>query len=130
MFIIYLFTHITQVVWTIFENCIQEKSHLFTERHLDQILLCCIYIVSRVLSIPLKFEELTGKYQTQPQAHGMIFRSVLLNNCKEDTNTNIPYGMRGDIVQFYNKIFLKGCCCCCCWWCCLYTLLFRNGVLC
>eukprot|EP00800_Vazella_pourtalesii_P011061 TRINITY_DN266_c0_g1_i5.p1 TRINITY_DN266_c0_g1~~TRINITY_DN266_c0_g1_i5.p1 ORF type:complete len:185 (+),score=33.05 TRINITY_DN266_c0_g1_i5:288-842(+) len=37
----------------------------------------------------------------------MIFQSVLLNNCKEDTDTNIPYGMRGDIVQFYNKIFLK-----------------------
>ncbi|KAI6649092.1 Solute carrier family 12 member 1-like [Oopsacas minuta] len=98
---------IVQVIWTIFENCIKEKSSLFKERHLDQILLSSIYIVSRVLCLPLKFEDLTSKYKTQPQAYAIIFRSVLLNNDQDNSDTNIPYAMRGDIVQFYNKVFLK-----------------------
>lgn len=34
--------------WTIFENAIIEQSELMKDRHLDQIWMCCIYVLCKL----------------------------------------------------------------------------------
>lgn len=38
-------------IWTIFEHSITHKTHLMKDRHLDQIIMCAIYIYIRVSSL-------------------------------------------------------------------------------
>lgn len=140
--------------WTIFENAIIEQTDLMKDRHLDQIWMCCIYVLCKIrvsfcfyidLSVFLNlipklqptelrhtFADIMRCYRLQPQAGSQIYRSVFIEyvekneeqqkeqlqqqttpqepNDPEDLrgNGNV-YGSesRGDIIHFYNKIFVK-----------------------
>ncbi len=35
-------------VWTCFEYCMMKSADLLRDRHLDQIIMCCIYVLSKV----------------------------------------------------------------------------------
>lgn len=35
-------------IWTCFEHTLVHCTDLMRDRHLDQLLLCCVYIISRV----------------------------------------------------------------------------------
>lgn len=41
-------TELRGKIWTCFEHTVVHCTELMKERHLDQLLLCCVYIISRV----------------------------------------------------------------------------------
>ena len=122
-------------IWTIFEYSIKEATHLMRDRHLDQILMCAVYVVCKMAKIEKNsFTEIMRCYRLQPQAESHIYRSVLieeisrnendntveagndsvrLNNIAPSTPTNMAgtsqnFGteIRGDLIKFYNTVYV------------------------
>ncbi|CAH8544326.1 unnamed protein product [Schistosoma turkestanicum] len=91
-------------IWTCIEQVIVHETELLRDRCLDQIILCCLYgICKLVLYRPLTFVDIVQVYRTQPQSYRDIYRRVLINR--------VSYGRgnteeRGDLSRFYNFIFL------------------------
>lgn len=84
-----------QRIWTTFENSILHNTDLMKDRHLDQLLMCSIYIFARVCNLPIQFKDIMTVYRLQPQAQSHIYRRVLGND-----------GNRCDIIDFYNRIYV------------------------
>ncbi|XP_043502439.1 retinoblastoma-like protein 1 isoform X2 [Polistes fuscatus] len=68
-------------IWTIFEYSIKERTELMRDRHLDQILMCAVYVICKLVKMEKNsFTEIMRCYRLQPQAESHIYRSVLI--CK------------------------------------------------
>lgn len=67
-----------QKIWTVFEESIR-NSDLIKDRHLDQLLMCAIYVICRILNIPPKFQDIMKFYREQPQCTSSVYRDVLLS---------------------------------------------------
>ncbi|XP_074096841.1 retinoblastoma-like protein 1 isoform X1 [Cotesia typhae] len=81
---------IKKKIWTIFEYSIKDRTELMKDRHLDQILMCAVYIVCKLVKIERNtFTEIMRCYRLQPQAESHIYRSVLISkNANNDKNSN------------------------------------------
>lgn len=66
------------------------------DRHLDQLLMCSIYIFARARNLPTKFKDIMTVYRTQPQAESNIYREVLGTQ-----------NQRCNIIEFYNQIYVR-----------------------
>ncbi|XP_032681259.1 retinoblastoma-like protein 1 isoform X3 [Odontomachus brunneus] len=66
-------------IWTIFEYSVKERTELMKDRHLDQILMCAIYVICKLVKMEKNsFTEIMRCYRLQPQAESHIYRSVLI----------------------------------------------------
>uniref|UniRef100_A0A671KCU7 Retinoblastoma-like protein 1 n=1 Tax=Sinocyclocheilus anshuiensis TaxID=1608454 RepID=A0A671KCU7_9TELE len=65
-------------IWTCFEHSLLHFTDLMKDRHLDQLLLCAVYIISKITKEEHTFQDIMKCYRTQPQANGHVYRSVLL----------------------------------------------------
>lgn len=94
-------------VWTLFEYSITHRTELMRDRHLDQLLMCAIYIYIKVQEIQKKtFTDIMRLYRKQPQAASNIYREVLIVPTKKDgDDSKIP--QYGDIILFYNTIYVQ-----------------------
>uniref|UniRef100_A0A182J8T3 Uncharacterized protein n=1 Tax=Anopheles atroparvus TaxID=41427 RepID=A0A182J8T3_ANOAO len=67
------------LIWTIFEFTITKCSReLMRDRHLDQLLMCAIFVTTRIKKLPKTFKEIMHCYHSQPQATSAIYRSVFI----------------------------------------------------
>lgn len=97
-------------VYHVMRSCLFEHTHLLYGRHLDQLLLCSLYGVCKVLRLDhVTFKEITTHYKKQHSSsnHGSsgiprqeIFRNVVI---KFAENSLQPAEV-GDIITFYNKV--------------------------
>ncbi|CAB4061237.1 RBL1 [Lepeophtheirus salmonis] len=78
---------IKRKIWTTFEYTLKQNTDLMKDRHLDQLLMCSLYIVCKVVGSTKYFTDIMKHYRTQPQAASHVYRSVLLR----------PRGMKGDV---------------------------------
>ncbi|KAG7236860.1 hypothetical protein INR49_000164 [Caranx melampygus] len=121
-------------IWTCFEHCLVHCTDLMKDRHLDQLMLCCVYIISKITKETHTFQDIMKCYRSQPQANSHVYRSVLLrhtprepvadenmevdpvsggesaektNQVPGEANSN-QSGVeeRGDLIQFYNTVFV------------------------
>ncbi|XP_053950932.1 retinoblastoma family protein isoform X1 [Anastrepha ludens] len=91
-------------LWTLFEYSITQRTELMQDRHLDQMLMCGIYLYIRVQEIQFKsFMDIMKFYRKQPQAQSSTYREVLIEPAEEK---NGPPQYR-DIIYFYNNIYVK-----------------------
>jgi len=107
-----------QKIWTVFEHSIREHTDLIRDRHLDQLLMCAVYVVCKVTSTrERKFAEIMQHYRVQPQASSHIYRNVLIDRSlgNGDSNSdgssgNFPFvydaEKRGDLISFYNTVYV------------------------
>ncbi|KAK0166251.1 hypothetical protein PV328_004690 [Microctonus aethiopoides] len=66
-------------IWTIFEYSVKDRTELMKDRHLDQILMCAVYVVCKLAKVERNtFTEIMRCYRFQPQAESHIYRSVLI----------------------------------------------------
>ncbi|XP_060926191.1 retinoblastoma-like protein 1 [Limanda limanda] len=122
-------------IWTCFEHALVHCTDLMKDRHLDQLLLCSVYIISKITKETHTFQDIMKCYRSQPQASSHVYRSVLLQHREPreqvaDENmevdpvsggesaekTNPVSGEadsdqsgeeeRGDLIQFYNTVFV------------------------
>ncbi|XP_011875913.1 PREDICTED: retinoblastoma-like protein 1 isoform X2 [Vollenhovia emeryi] len=76
-------------IWTIFEYSIKERTKLMKDRHLDQILMCAIYVICKLVRMERNsFTEIMRCYRLQPQAESHIYRSVLIERVSNDGDSS------------------------------------------
>jgi len=77
-------------IWTIFEYSIKDRTELMKDRHLDQILMCAIYVICKLVKMEKNsFTEIMRCYRLQPQAESHIYRSVLITKIPNDGNLSM-----------------------------------------
>ncbi|XP_051563026.1 retinoblastoma-like protein 1 [Myxocyprinus asiaticus] len=118
-------------IWTCFEHSVLHCTDLMKDRHLDQLLLCAVYIIAKITKEEHTFQDIMKCYRTQPQANSHVYRSVLLKrrpreqqtdeNMEVDppadqsnertesagrTDADSESEERGDLIQFYNSVYV------------------------
>uniref|UniRef100_A0A672ZM96 Retinoblastoma-like 1 (p107) n=1 Tax=Sphaeramia orbicularis TaxID=375764 RepID=A0A672ZM96_9TELE len=101
-------------IWTCFEHALVHSTDLMRDRHLDQLLLCSVYIISKITKETHTFQDIMKCYRSQPQANSHVYRSVLLRHTpREQVKTAQSSSLdqsaeeeRGDLIQFYNTVFV------------------------
>ncbi|XP_023839566.1 retinoblastoma-like protein 1 isoform X3 [Salvelinus sp. IW2-2015] len=120
-------------IWTCFEHSIVQCPELMKDRHLDQLLLCAIYIISKITKEGHTFQDIMKCYRSQPQASSHVYRSVLIRpsstreqpsdeNMEVDPTSGgksadkadqssredalVQGEERGDLIQFYNSVYV------------------------
>ncbi|KAL7833215.1 hypothetical protein SRHO_G00302330 [Serrasalmus rhombeus] len=117
-------------IWTCFEHSLVHCPDLMKDRHLDQLLLCAVYIISKISKEEHTFQDIMKCYRSQPQASSHVYRSVLLRRrvreqqADENMEVDPPADQsnertaarpefdseseeeRGDLIQFYNSVYV------------------------
>ncbi|GFS27699.1 retinoblastoma-associated protein [Elysia marginata] len=55
-------------IWTCLEHCVTKMPHLLKNRHLDQIIMCCIYGLCKVTEQDILFKDIVTLYRELPGA--------------------------------------------------------------
>ncbi|KAH0512455.1 Retinoblastoma-like protein 2 [Microtus ochrogaster] len=74
-------------IWTCFEFSIIQCPELMMDRHLDQLLMCAIYVMAKVTKEDRSFQNIMRCYRTQPQARSQVYRSVLIKGKRKRRNS-------------------------------------------
>ncbi|KAM7002349.1 retinoblastoma-like protein 2 [Tautogolabrus adspersus] len=80
-------------IWTCFEFSVVHCSELLKDRHLDQLLMCAVYVMAKVTKEDKSFQNIMKCYRSQPQANSNVYRSVLISEQRRrhsDDDTNKP----------------------------------------
>uniref|UniRef100_A0A8C2Q503 Retinoblastoma-like 1 (p107) n=1 Tax=Cyprinus carpio TaxID=7962 RepID=A0A8C2Q503_CYPCA len=114
-------------IWTCFEHSLLHCTDLMKDRHLDQLLLCAVYIISKITKEEHTFQDIMKCYRTQPQANSHVSINSIsvskpVTNCycfifilcmsnertEEDDRTEAESESeeRGDLIQFYNSVYV------------------------
>uniref|UniRef100_A0A4W5JT83 Retinoblastoma-like 2 (p130) n=1 Tax=Hucho hucho TaxID=62062 RepID=A0A4W5JT83_9TELE len=114
-------------IWTCVEHSLVHCTDLMLDRHLDQILMCAIYVMAKVTKVDMPFKLITQCYKTQPQAGNCVRRPIfclLLFDADPSSSLLIyqtppthPTGPRapcrqdqeerGHLIYFYNTVYVK-----------------------
>ncbi|XP_018323439.1 retinoblastoma-like protein 1 isoform X2 [Agrilus planipennis] len=95
-----------RMIWTVFEHSIREHTYLMKDRHLDQLLMCAVYVVCKVTeNVEKGFTEIMRCYRKQPQADSDIYRNVLIS--REVAPDGTVQSELGDLILFYNSVYVK-----------------------
>jgi hypothetical protein len=69
---------------------------IFFQRHVDQILLCTVFAVTRYFDLTISFKEILEQYRKQPQCSPQISARINMRN-----------GQLVNVVVFYNDEFVQ-----------------------
>uniref|UniRef100_A0A8C3HDY4 RB transcriptional corepressor like 2 n=1 Tax=Chrysemys picta bellii TaxID=8478 RepID=A0A8C3HDY4_CHRPI len=103
-------------IWTCFEFSLVQCPELMMDRHLDQLLMCAIYVMAKVTKEDKSFQNIMRCYRTQPQARSHVYRTVLIKGRRQrrhsgssdsSANSDIEEEERGDLIRFYNNIYIE-----------------------
>ncbi|KAH8360031.1 hypothetical protein KR093_010221, partial [Drosophila rubida] len=84
-------------IWHIVEHSIvAHGAALLQQRHLDQLLMCAIYLRVRKAHLRISFSDILEQYRRQPHARRAVYRAVYLADGAEST----------DIIGFYNRVYV------------------------
>ncbi|KAL2894820.1 Retinoblastoma-related protein [Bienertia sinuspersici] len=92
-------------VYCLFQKILNQRTSLFFNRHIDQIILCSFYGVAKISQYQLTFKDIILNYRKQPHCKPQVFRSVYV-----DWSSTRSDGRQGqdhvDIITFYNEVFI------------------------
>ncbi|XP_045502075.1 retinoblastoma-like protein 1 isoform X1 [Colias croceus] len=93
-------------IWTCLEYSIVHQTQLMKDRHLDQILMCAVYVICKVSNsasnqVERTFADIMRCYRQRPLADNHVYRSVLINQGEEGSPE------RGDLINFYNRVYVQ-----------------------
>ncbi|XP_047675874.1 retinoblastoma-like protein 2 isoform X1 [Tachysurus fulvidraco] len=81
-------TDLRRKIWTCFEYSLVHCTELMMNRHLDQLLMCAIYVIAKVTKEDKSFQNIMKCYRSQPQASSSVYRTVLISGRKTDHSGN------------------------------------------
>ncbi|XP_068178174.1 retinoblastoma-like protein 2 [Antennarius striatus] len=113
-------------IWTCFEHSLVHCTDLMIDRHLDQLLMCAIYIIAKITDGEITFKHIMTCYKFQPLASKSVCKNVLIsggdkekspkgNNYKRhqssahltpDTPSAHSAEERGNLIYFYNQVYM------------------------
>ena len=80
-----------RIVWTCFEWIMMKHCHVMKDRHIDQILMCVLYLVCKIRNNPKNFTDILHHYRNfQPQSDSHVYRSVLIKPGSNAEKTEPP----------------------------------------
>ena len=79
-------TEIKQKIWTLLEYIMVHETHLIKNRHVDQLIMCSVYVVCKLSKCDKFFTEIMRCYRMQPQAASDVYRNVLLTDFSENAS--------------------------------------------
>ncbi|GFN93077.1 retinoblastoma-associated protein [Plakobranchus ocellatus] len=82
-------------IWTCLEHCVTKMPHLLKNRHLDQIIMCCIYGLCKVTEHEILFKVIVSVYRELPHAKQETHKEVYMSDERYDS-----------IIAFYNELFI------------------------
>ncbi|XP_043724605.1 retinoblastoma-related protein isoform X1 [Telopea speciosissima] len=96
---------IRESVYCLVQQILNQRTTLFFNRHIDQIILCSLYGVAKISQLNLTFKEIIYNYRKQPQCKTQVFRSVFVEwsstrRCGKMEQEHV------DIITFYNEVFI------------------------
>ncbi|XP_078175656.1 retinoblastoma-related 1 isoform X1 [Carex rostrata] len=96
---------VSEKVFCLVQGILTQNTFLFFNRHIDQIILCSIYGVSKISNLSLTFKEIIFNYRKEPQCKSQSFRSVFIHwpSRSNTGKTGVEYV---DIITFYNEVFV------------------------
>lgn len=66
-------------IWTNLEHSISHYAHaLLRDRHLDQLIMCAIYVICKVTNQNREFRTIMHHYRDLPQSASYVYRKVLI----------------------------------------------------
>ncbi|XP_030587418.1 retinoblastoma-like protein 2 isoform X2 [Archocentrus centrarchus] len=78
-------------IWTCFEYSVVHCTEMMMDRHLDQLLMCAVYVMAKVTKEDRSFQNIMKCYRSQPQASSNVYRSVLISGRRRrHSGTNKP----------------------------------------
>ncbi|XP_059156891.1 retinoblastoma-associated protein-like [Physella acuta] len=83
-------------IWTCFEHCVTKMPELLKNRHIDQIIMCCIYGICKVAEHEIKFKSIVSEYKNMPHARPEVFKDVYISPDQTES-----------IINFYNSVFVQ-----------------------
>nr|XP_046271817.1 retinoblastoma-like protein 2 [Scatophagus argus] len=117
-------------IWTCFEySLVHCCTDLMVDRHLDQPLMCAIYIMARITNVEMPFKRIMTCYKSQPLASKSVCKNVLISVGEGDgsvtgdnnngdhsdgiltpstPSTHYPgpwQEKRGNLIHFYNQVY-------------------------
>ncbi|KAM7268912.1 hypothetical protein ACFE04_011078 [Oxalis oulophora] len=91
-------------IYRLFQKILSQQTSLFFNRHIDQIILCCVYGVVKISQVALTFKEIIFHYRRQPHCKQQVFRGVFVEQPRQ--NGKNGWRQHVDIITFYNKVFI------------------------
>lgn len=108
---------ILQKIWAVFEHAMTNHVHLFHDRHIDQIMISSTYLIVKAEDLRITFRQIIECYRQQPQVQNKqyVYRNVPLETrplpqplmCACINSSNEASLERGDIIKFYNRVFIN-----------------------
>ena len=97
-------------LWELMKYCLGSETELLIDRHIDQILLCVIYVISKMSNGKFTFNTIIshyiGLYSYASESITSLFFHIRIDDKKYE-----------DIIGFYNHVFISrvrpGICLCC-----------------
>ncbi|XP_057950261.1 retinoblastoma-related protein [Malania oleifera] len=96
---------IRENVYCLVQHILSQRTSLFFNRHIDQIILACFYGVAKISQMNLTFREIIYNYRKQPHCKPQVFRSVFVDWASANRSGRIGQE-HIDIISFYNEIFI------------------------
>ncbi|KAB2083868.1 hypothetical protein ES319_A05G296400v1 [Gossypium barbadense] len=96
---------IRESVYFLFQQILSQRTSLFFNHHIDQIILCCLYVVAKLSQLELPFKEITRNYRKQLQGRPEVYCSVFVDRSSTQQNGRTRQDHVG-IVAFYNTKFI------------------------
>lgn len=106
-------------IWTNLEHSISHYAlALLRDRHLDQLIMCAIYVICKVTNQNREFRTIMHHYRDLPQSASYVYRKVLIKVkgtfrrifiCSDVNCLNFPDDgaeERGDLIVFYNSVYV------------------------
>lgn len=113
---------VRELIWGLLQVCLSKESHMLENRNLDQIVICTIYSMCRIhhatlkmnpkFNIPIEelFKTITNAYavvnEKQNISVGKRFDAFHTNSFQVLAQVNLGNGEVGDVITFYNVVYL------------------------
>ncbi|EGR27249.1 hypothetical protein IMG5_199290 [Ichthyophthirius multifiliis] len=83
------------------KHILGNQSELLINRHIDQLILCCIYSYCKICKINILFKSIIQVYENLNQHNSNMIRELIYDMPLGENNKT------GDIVTLYNNIFIQ-----------------------
>ncbi|KAL6557298.1 Retinoblastoma-related protein 1 [Orobanche minor] len=93
--------HIRENTYRLFQQVLNHQTSLFFNRHVGQIILCCLYGIAKISKVNLTFKEIIDNYRKETHYGPQELRRVFVDLSLANHSSGYT-----DIIVFYNEVFV------------------------